>query len=300
MTSSPIWLSYSAYSQYNQCPKQYDYQRVSKTEPPTPESHHNMIVGSVTQSVFEDFYNDELWDRDENIIDLLYGRAEHHFEEFMDEEYVDFNDITCRFESRSEPLKEVYDIILKTVQGIKREKLIGPRAVSEKEMKVQFGDDFLYGYIDFIIRNTEGEVLLLDGKSSRHREEYVDKDQLYFYTLMYYNKYQELPDRLGFFYFRYADDDEEAFDWIDIDKYELMRLKQNIQDVLEGIKSKDFPANPEPSYCQWCQWEEMCDERQEQKKQNRAKRQLRRSDDKDEIDVDASDEDGMIGFDSLG
>jgi CRISPR/Cas system-associated exonuclease Cas4 (RecB family) len=290
-----IWLSYSAYSQYNKCGKQYDYDRVSEVEPPTRDSRHNAIVGSVVQSTFEDFYNEKLWEKSSDVADILTDRAERHFQDFMDNNYINFNDFTSRYESKADPLQEIYDIIPKTIEGIKREKLLGPYARSEKEMKVPFDDDFLYGYVDFIIRKPNDEILLLDGKSSRHREKNVSVEQLYFYTLMFYKEYRTLPDKLGFFYYRFADDPDQTFDWIEVDKYKLMELKNDIKNVLDGIHSKEFEANPDPSHCKWCQWSSICDERQQQKKKNRMKRKMRSS--KKEIEVDGNEDE--IGFDAL-
>ena len=291
-----IWLSYSAYSQYKKCPKQYDYQRVSKTEPPVKESRHNAVIGSVVQSTFEDFYNEEIWRKRGGAQDDLIKRSEKYFQKFMEENYVDFDDVTSRFDSKAEPLNEIYEIIPKTISAIKREKLIGPYAKSEKEFKVRHKKDFLYGYVDFLIRDSNDNVILLDGKSSRYREERVDETQLYYYALMFYKKYKKLPDKMGFLYFRFGDDEEEAFDWIeDISKEKLSELKSDIDEVIFNIRNYEFQADPNPKWCKWCPWESICDERLEQKKKNRMKRKFRSK--KEEIET--SDSSDTIGFDAI-
>ena len=293
-----IWLSWSSFKQYETCGKQYNYQRVKKKDPPEKDSKHNAIIGSVVQRVYEDFYNDELWRKGSDTSDELMERTEKYYYEFLEEEYVDFNDVTCRFDSKTEPLKECYDIVPKVLEGIKREQFLGPYAKSEEKLKERFGSDFLFGYVDFIIRNQDDELILLDGKSSKHREKYVDERQLYFYALLFYLRYKRLPDKLGFFYYRFADDPEKAVDWIPVHRKKVKQLKMQIEDVLSGIHDYNFPAKPKYSHCQWCPYEIICKERQEQKKANRAKRQKNSKKPKLEADFDG-DGPTEIGFNNL-
>lgn len=293
-----MWLSWSAFIQYENCGKQYNYQRVQKKEPPEPDSKHNAIIGSVVQRVYEDFYNEEIWRKGPGTSDELIKRTEKHYYDFLDEEYIDFNDIKCRFSGPTEPLKECYEIVPKVLEGIKREQFLGPYAKSEIKFKERFGSDFLFGYVDFIIRKQDGEVILLDGKSSKHREKYVDERQLYFYALLFYLRYKKLPDKLGFFYYRFADQSDLAVDWIPVERAKVKRLKIQIEDTIDGIRNRKFPAKPKYTHCQWCPYELICKERQEQKKTNRTKRQ--KNSKKPSLDADFSGEGpAEIGFDNL-
>lgn len=296
---SAIWMSYSGYNQYKNCPKQYWLQRIKKEPPPEKDSRHNAIVGSVVQRVFEAFYNEELYRLGKGTSEELLRRAQMYFEEFMATNYVDFNHVTCRYKSQHEPLKEIVEIIPKTLQGIIREKFYGPYAKSEVEMKERFnGGDVLVGYIDFVIRRDNGEVIILDGKSSRHREKNVNEEQLYFYALMFYLRYRQLPDKLGFFYYRFADDPELALDWFPVDKARIKELSNNIKDVMFEIRRRQYDATPKASFCRWCQWERVCDARMAQKRANREKRQQNKNE--PEILVDFTEGPVMIGFGDLG
>ena len=290
-----MWLSWSAYKQKNTCGKQYRLDRVSDREPPVRDSRHNAAVGSVTQAVFEDFYNDEMWKDRKDLIPRLRDKAEDFYEDFLEDNYIDWNDFTCRFDSQYEPLKEIHEIIPKVVRGIGREKLVGPYAVSELEMKVPFGEDYLYGFMDFIIRQKDDTLILLDGKSSRHYDKYTDPEQLYFYALMFFLRYHKVPDKLGFFYFRFADDPDKAIQWFDVDKEKLRDMRTKIEATLTSIHNREFDANPVPSHCRWCQWEQVCDERLEQKRKNVAKRKMNSK--KAEIKIQPGQE--FIGFDAI-
>ena len=296
-----LWMSWSSYKQYKiNCPKQYFLQRVKKQDPPKKMSSHNTIVGSVVQKVFEDFYNDELWRRGPETTKLLMERTDLYYWNYLKNNHIDWDDFTCRFKSKTEPLKECLEIIPKVLEGIKREKLLGPYAKSRSEdkIKVRFNkNDFLFGYLDFIIKNPDGEVLLLDGKASRHREKYVKEDQIYFYALIFLLRYKVLPDKIGYFYYRFADDPEKAIDWLPVDKKRIRDLKLDIEDTIYNIKNRRFNANPHYSYCQYCVYEQICSERQAQKKQNRVKRN--KNSKKKSVDADFKGGKAKIGFDSL-
>lgn len=271
-----IWLSYSGYSQYKRCPKQYYLQRVKKEEPPVEESKHNAIVGSVVQRVFEDFYNKELWRRGSKTSEILLELADTYYWEHLDQNYVDFSLPQCRFNNANEPLEEILEIIPKVLMGIKREKLLGPYAKSEVNLKVRFGaDDFLHGYLDFVIQKGEGDeetFLIIDGKASKHREKYVDVLQLHYYALMFFLRYRKLPHRLAFLFYRFADDPDKAMDWYDVDKNALRSLRIDLEDTLYEIKKRRFEATPSSSACKYCPWASVCSERLGQVAEKRRKK----------------------------
>jgi CRISPR/Cas system-associated exonuclease Cas4 (RecB family) len=300
-----IWLSYSAYKQYKTCPKQYYLKRVKKDTPPEEDSRHNAAIGTVVMKVFEDFYNEEIWRKGAKTSDELLARAELYFWEFVENEYIDWDDFSCRFSGPTEVLDEILVMVPKVLAGIKREKFLGPYAKSEIDIKVRFGmEDYLLGYLDFVIRTPEDELLLLDGKASRHREKNVDETQLYYYALMFYLRYKKLPDRMGFFYFNFADDPELAMDWIDVDRAKIRDLRRDIEQVIYEIKqgkkgrnkAGNFPAKPQAKNCRYCLWESVCGERLQQKAANSKKR----SKNKPKIEADFGDNGtAVIGFDAL-
>lgn len=297
-----IWLSYSGYKQFRSCPKQYYLQRVRKEKPPEEDSRHNAIIGTVVQHVFEDFYNEELWRKGAKTSDELLARAELYLWKYVEEEYIDWDSFSCRYEGPSEVLEEIRVMVPKVLAGIKREKFLGPYAKSEIDIKVRFGqEDFLVGYIDFIIRTPENELLLLDGKASKHRDKYIDETQIHFYALMFYLRYKQLPDRMGFFYYHFADDPELAMDWIDVDKATIRDLRRDIEDAIYEIgqgkkKPALFQANPVAKHCQYCRWQTVCSERMSQKAANRNKRASKQP----KIEADFGDNGtAFIGFDAL-
>lgn len=271
------WLSWSGFDTYQQCPKKYKLTRVDKATPPEPDSRHNAIVGSVVQRVYEDFYNEELWRSGRETSKILLERTPKYFYDYLDKEYVDFSHVTCRF-TQIEALDRCLEMVPKVLEGIKREGLLGPYARSEVQLKAHLqGSYHLFGIADFIIRKKNGEILLVDGKASRHREKYVDKKQLTFYALLFYLLHRRLPDKIGFFFYHFADDPEKAFDWYVPTREEVAALRQELVDTFGKVQRLWFRATPSSNACQFCPWQAVCPERQKQKAVRREKRRWNRA-----------------------
>lgn len=271
------WLSWSGFDTYQKCPKKYRLTRVDKEDPPEPDSKHNAVVGSVVQRVFEEFYNAEIWRSGSETTAKLLELVPKYFYEFLDKEFVDFDDIKCNF-TPLELLDTCREIIPKVMEGIKREKLLGPYAKSEIKLRAHLqGNYFLFGIADFILRRPDGELLLIDGKASRHREKYVDERQLLFYALAFKLVNGRLPDKLGIYYYRFADDAEKAFDWFKPEPARIKKLHGELVEAFTNIQKMRFKATPNASTCRFCPWENVCQERQQEKAVRREKKRWNRA-----------------------
>lgn len=271
------WLSWSGYDTYRKCPKKYRLTRVEKLPPPEPESKHNALVGSVVQRVFEAFYNEELWRMGKDTGAHLLERVAQYFHEYLDTEYVDFNHITCKF-TALDALQSCQEMVPKVLGGIKRHRLLGPYAKSEVTLKARLHDNYhLFGKLDFVIRQADGTVLLLDGKASKHRDKYVDEGQLYFYALLFYLNHGKYPDKVGIYYYHFADDAEKAFDWYAPDPEKIQALQADLISAFKAIESSAFKAAPKSSHCQWCPWQNVCPEYQQKVASHREKQRWNRA-----------------------
>lgn len=287
-----LYLSYSGFDTYRNCPKHYHLKYVKKEEPPVKESKHNAIVGTVVQQVFADFLNKELWRKGSETTKELLRLTDLYFWEYLDNNHVDFNDITCRFKHPTEPLNECLEMVPKILQLWKRERFLGPYAKSEVDVRVRYrGSETLAGYLDFVIRKDDGTIMILDGKASRHHDKYVNEDQLYFYALLFYLKYQKLPDKLGFIFYAFADDEDKGVKWIEVDKAKIKNLREQVEDAFDSIYQGKWKATPKPSNCRFCPFESVCSERLSQKAANSFKRRVNST--KPEEDVPEGE---FIGF----
>jgi CRISPR/Cas system-associated exonuclease Cas4 (RecB family) len=241
-----------------------------KTKPES--SRHHAVMGIVIQGVLEDLYNKELWkDTSAPLETTLRKLTAEKLSKELQRNYVDWGKIS--FEEIHDTCENGVLGYLKTMKG---QKLLGPYAKSEVELKAQLTDDLVIsGRADFIIQREDSGVMILDGKNSKTKMKNVNPDQLRYYALCFSLIHQALPDRLAFVWFRYPYDEsigESGVDWIEYTSRDLKSLSDRAVVARQGMIKEDFPANPQPSYCKNCDFEDMCPERQAQKENNRRKR----------------------------
>jgi CRISPR/Cas system-associated exonuclease Cas4 (RecB family) len=284
-----LYLSYSAYKQYHNCPREYYFSRVQKLVPDVKDSKHNAIMGTVIQAAFEKYYNERLWEGLplDVVAEELQDFARLRFFQFLEEEYVNWRSPTCRT-SAAEIQGEMSVAIPHVLRYLHEAGLHGPMTASEVDFKTPLTDNLsLVGYVDFIIRQDDGKVLILDGKATKDKSR-VDPDQLRYYALMFFLRYHVLPDALGFLYYRFCDPEardrpdqpdprnQGPIEWVPVDLSELMALRQSLLETADKIRDLDRtgvpPVNPTPKICNYCQWEHLCPERRAQREANAAKR----------------------------
>jgi len=290
------WLSYSSYKLYNECPQHYRWRKVDKKDPPVPDSRHNAVVGSVVQRVYEDFYNVELWRKGADTSSALMDLVPKYFYEYLDNEYVNFDDVTCPY-TMEDLLGMCEEMVPRVLQGIKDHGLLGPYARSEVTVRAHLEKNFfMFGRVDFVIRKADGTLLLIDGKASKHREKYVDEEQLLFYALAFSIMHGKIPDKLGFFFYHFADEGERAFDWIEPTPERLAALRVKVQDTFTKIQRTWFRATPSGSACKYCEFENMCPERQAILTKKRAKRRWNKIENGVEVVPETETDEAFIGF----
>lgn len=295
-------LYWTNLARYENCPQQFLWSRGwedidvgggpgRKKPVPIKQSRHHAVMGIVIQSVVERLYNEELWRDPRGLADRLV--------EMVDKEWVyttsqSRNWVDYRVAgSKAELLETCRKGVLGYLRTMKKHRLLGEYSRAEVEL-LGFIDKYnvVGGRADTIIRRKDTGVTILDGKNSKSKGKYTDPDQLRWYAMLFYLAYRQMPDRLGFVYYRYpygdpvVDSDgnpvvgedgtpqvEEGVDWVPFTKDDLRGLAHRAVEARKGMNKRKFDANPVPSYCKWCDYETVCPERQAQKRANsRAKK----------------------------
>jgi len=186
--------------------------------------------------------------------------------------------------SREEMLQICREGALGYLQTMKAHKLLGVYSRAEVNL-VGWVDKWtsIGGRADVIIRREDTGITIIDGKNTKFKMRFTDPDQLRWYALAFRLSYKQLPDRLGFVWYRFphgmettGEDGEvtteSGVEWVEFTEDDLRGLAQRAIEARNGMRKKNFEANPSPNQCRWCDFESVCPDRQAQREMNASKR----------------------------
>ncbi len=276
-----MYLSFSGYKTYAQCPKLYWHKYVDKTTPPAPDNCINALYGSTIGVLFEHFYERKYWKRPD-CESYMKSQASEVLEKVIREDQrgkiIDWDDEKANYNNRDGLLEDIQLGIPKGLRIIRENRLLGPVAVAEMKLDHRYGNHMVAGRADFVIeREKEKDVLILDGKGSKHGKKYVEESQLHWYAFLYQQKTGRLPDKLGFVFWRF--EGEKAMYWLPVIPDEIQELKEEVLGTMTRVegsvrhltllsgqakasfeaREEFFPAQPSFS-CNLCSYLGLCDE----------------------------------------
>lgn len=293
-------LYWSNLELYEQCPQGFLWGRGwgaidvgggpgRKKPVPFKDSKHHAVMGIVLAGVMEKLYNDEMWRQPEGLANRLTDmvKREFNYQIGKSRNYIDW-----RLAPSKQAMLEVCTSgIIGFLRTMKYNRLLGEYAKSEVDL-VGYVNKYtpIGGRADLIIRRgADQDVLpgisILDGKNSQSKGKYTDPDQLRWYALCFYLAFGQMPDRLGFIYYRYPygmpvedkdgnpilDDEgnpmtEQGVDWVEFSREDIQGLARRAVNALKSMQREKFEPTPSPKACRFCNYESVCSARQEQKK----------------------------------
>ncbi len=250
-----MYISYSGWKLYVQCPRAYFYRYTQKPLLPVAENKVNSVFGSATGMVFEQFYKEHLWRSADPVQELLSRAApcltltlakEREASAKLaketganEDEWRNScirwksSDKKANYTSEEAVLKDMLKCIPRGIETIRRNKLIPKKVGAEVKLDTDFGPHRLGGRADFVLHNTwRGDgCTITDGKGSKYRDQYVDDAQLHWYAMLWRARTGETPDALAFVYWRSEADD--GMDWI---KFTAADLDHTLATALAAVE----------------------------------------------------------------
>lgn len=211
----------------------YWHRYIAKTILPTPENKVNSLYGSVIGTIFELFYVDRVY-LQQGVQGILEARLDAVLDDVVARESkngaVLWDDPKSNYKSREALRKDVLKSIPRGIGIIRHHRLVGQPADAEVKLDSMIDGHMIGGRADFIMRrvNPCGDLVILDGKGSRHRDKYVDPQQLWWYAMLYREQHKHTPDKLGFVFWR--QEPETSLDWVPFSP-------KSLDDLLAGVLS---------------------------------------------------------------
>ncbi|MGM5484893.1 MAG: RecB family exonuclease [Nanobdellota archaeon] len=257
----------SSINMYKQCPRKYYYRYIEKR--PTKPSIH-LVRGNVAHSVLEEFFDKDLKGINELNYDLM---LKQHAQKSLAEVWKRYKEKFDELDMTNQQLSYYFDETMMMVLNFVDH--IVERIKPKIENGMNFRDAFkaiipsaeekfvskehkVMGFID-AIENRNGKICIMDYKTSkRDKINEAYKLQLSIYTLLYHEKYGNLPDKVGIFFLKHS----ERF--LDATEDLLKDAKFEIEQIHMGTESDnkaDYPMKPGP-LCKWstgeCDYYELC------------------------------------------
>lgn len=263
-----MYISYSGYKLFTQCPEAYWHRYVNKTEVPS-DNAVNALYGTVVGEIFEELYAKKIWLRPD-----IRQELERLVEPFTDRairrrlskgDRVDWSEKRSNYDSREALVADVREAVPRGLRSVKHHRLLGPRAEAEVKLDAWFGKHQIGGRADFIFERTapHKDTVILDGKGSKWRHKFIDPMQVFWYAMLFQEHEHKVPDRVGFLYWRFEPD--ESVDWVDFDPEDLARLKSDVLATMDKIQAASDDGNEEAFFraqpgdaCRFCSYEGSC------------------------------------------
>lgn len=279
-----MYLSYSGFKYLRDCQFRYLLAYVLKPDTAKDDNCVNTLYGSIVGSLFEDFYEQELWrSRDPKPRKLVMDLVDKTVQRVIDEEegepgrFISFDPEqgSTQYTSREELEADVRDSVGRGLDSIKHHRLIGPVARAEIKLDSEVDGHKLGGRVDFLIRRTKPhrDKIILDGKGSKkHTLKYLDWDQLRWYAMLHRERFGKLPDKVGYLLWRFTPVDSLL--WLEFDEATIDEFKAQVlatvvatdallkkvegQPADEAIKT--FKPRPSQQNCRFCTYavEDLC------------------------------------------
>lgn len=254
--SYDLYLSYSGRKAYLTCPRMYQHRYPLKTK--VVRDPRTSFFGSTIGKVFEWFYARRLWADPDPVRAALgvvseavrFVLEDEGFHRSSDSAYVDNMEA------------EVRELVPSAVETVRAHRLLAPNSHAELELRTTYRSEKhgltlrLGGRADFAHYHSPQDVWILDGKGSRHREKYVDSEQVIWYATQHFLKFHVAPTRIGFIYWRFPQDPVQ---WVDYGDQAIRDCLDMTFDVAKKIKLELFDPKPS-SECHGCDYKGLCEE----------------------------------------
>ena len=254
--------SASSINTYKQCPRKYYYRYIEELE---TSANIYSIRGNVMHSTLEEFFN---------LDTKILSNINYEFEltiishEIFKKEWTkkakDLNELKLAparlafFKKESQDMLNIWlRNFFKKLEGEVKDKtfreafeILRP----ETEVYLESEKYQVRGYVD-ALHKIEGKIILMDYKTST-RDQMTDEYrlQLAIYSLLYYDKFGKIPDRVGLDLLRHGeriiDVDDEL---IELAKRETLAMK----DRTISKEKEDYPIQ-KSRLCPWCDFKNIC------------------------------------------
>ena len=242
-------LSYSQVDTYQDCPKKYEYSYVLKI--PTA-ANASLSFGLTVHNTLKDFYT--LFQRFKDGLGITSEPSKEELIELFEKNWISRGYESKqhekqRKESGLKAISDFYEKFFSTEQNPYR---------LEQSFSVHLPDSTFAGKIDRMDLISMGEipsVEIIDYKTGKLKSKTDIKNDL---QLPLYSIFAEQSLGVKVIKAKYIFIEEGVEVEVDISEKRREKAKENVYEVIEGIKKRDFEAIPNAFKCKYCDYKSIC------------------------------------------
>jgi len=246
-------LSFSKFSTYEQCPKQFWYQHVLNALPANQEKSA-LYKGSTFHTIIEDSAKRQ---KDGNMDDITKLLSE------LEIQWDPKKYLTSSVKKEQQDRKS----LTPALESYQKWSSSNPNEIVALELKftTYIGGFKINGSIDRVEKTPEGEYVVIDyktGGTKKTKSEInaANSPQLNLYSLAIKENpdYGKLPVKAIFFYVE-KPEGEQLFEY-KVDPEKIQEVKSILEGYVEAIQEKKFDATPGMFTCKFCEYSDICEE----------------------------------------
>jgi len=248
-------ITYHSWKCYKECPKRFFKQYVKKEPSTVPINEYFTLYGKLAEKFFELYCN--TWRRISISLppEEIRKKMRFLYEGILKNSIVDWTAFYCKY-SKEDIFNSCFSDICDIMESPNRNYFLNTKSEVKIELTLKKGGHQIKGRLDFLHTNPMKitEVSIFDGKGTDTLGKNVDKNQLFFYALLYFFQFKKLPVELGFFYYRF-----NTLIPIEVDKDIIDEFRANLSlDIKAMTQTAEHKATPRAKTCRYCIYANGC------------------------------------------
>jgi CRISPR/Cas system-associated exonuclease Cas4 (RecB family) len=246
-------LTYHSWRDYKDCPKKYYLKHVKKQISPVDRNDYFPLYGKLVEKFFQHFSNMWRFTMPYMPPEEIQFKLNKIYEDILKISEIDWN---AKFVTENK--ESLFDKACKDVCAImdshNQNYFLNTKAEFTIEVSTKLGVDIV-GRLDFIHYDAVSNApLIFDGKGTNTIGKNVSKEQLFFYALLYLLHFNQIPEYIGFFYYRF-----NTYVPIDFNLNILNEFRAKLSlDIKQILEDTEFKATPKPKSCKYCDYQTIC------------------------------------------
>lgn len=249
-------INYHSWKAFKECPKKFYLEFIKKAPPTIEINEYFTLYGRLVEKFFTLFCNQWRYKTPYMPADFIRHKLKPLYEGVLQSSVVDWSKPFCRLSSE-DIFEEAFNDIFAVMESMNQNYFLNTTSEISIEVALNNGHK-ITGRLDFLHKDPISENIesIIDGKGSTKIGKNVDRNQLIFYALLYFFKFNKLPAELGFFYYKF-----NTYVPVPLTQDILEKFRAQLSlDIKTIINTEDFIAQPSAKSCKYCKYLHGCNE----------------------------------------